>query len=410
MYFLITNALKKRLVQIFEDILGRHPIFEKAKVYTKFPQEERPKMALIIRSVSGSSQKLSLDNFIGINRGYCSLANLKGIPGDSIEWVRDDQENLDKLSPQGFYIVRMTSHDLDTNIFSFVVDPYLVCDEEELEISTIRTKQGGVLKNIPVNPNSEIVFSKSHQFELKKDIEYTIDYTTGEILFSDSISIHDYLPIVVDYQFCASQLGPFTTEYYSLHNTAIPGVVLAFGDRLKVNDEQVVIVEKQQTTVSKVFGGRWLLDVDVIGIAQDTDQQERLVDYSIISLWADYQDALANEGIVLRDFALSGEAEDLEVEIPEEYNYTGGISFSVETDWEMFVPLISEVRRINYGYGEDSFKNGIDFPTEEKYELNQYDERMLNSNHQKGLQITPALDAYQVYPNIWPRVTRKYTE
>lgn len=408
MVFLVTNALKKRLVLIFQDILARHPIFEKTKVYTKFPQEERPKTAIIVRSVSGGSQKLGLDNFLAINRGHCSLANLKGMSGNSIEWVRDDQENLDKLSPQGFYIVKVISHDIDTNSFTFNVDPYLVCSDELLDLVVIRTKQGAILKNFPVNPDSEIVFSQTGQFEFKKDIDYTINYETGEILFTNSIV--DYAPIVVDYQLCSKQEGPFVAEYYGVNNVAIPGVVLAFGDRLKIGDEQVVVVEKESTTTSKVFGGRWLLDVDIIGIAQDSDQQERMIDYVVTSLWAEYQDALANEGISIRDFSLPGESEDLEVEIPEEYNYTGSISFSVEVDWEIHVPMIAVLRRVNYGFGEETFKNTLDYQTEQKYETNQYDERMLNSNHQKGLQITPALDSYQVYPSNWSRVTREYPE
>lgn len=89
---------------------------------------------------------------------------------------------------------------------------------------------------------------------------------------------------------------------------------------MKVNDEQVVVVEKEQNTVAKVFGGRWIMDMDIIAVAQDTDQQERLLDFTVTSLWAEYQDALANQGIAIQDFSLSGESEDLEVEIPEEYN------------------------------------------------------------------------------------------
>jgi len=406
MFYLVTNSLKKRLCQIFQDILSRHPIFEKAKVYTKFPQEERPKSAIIIRSVSGSSQKLSLDNFVATQRGYCSLANLKGIKGNSIEWVKDDQENLDKLSAQGFYVVKITAHSENSNIFEFVVDPFLIVEDEELEIKFIKNKEGAVLKNLPVNPGSELVYSQQGQFEFKKDIEYTIDYNTGEILFAGHVKKH--MPIVVDYQVLSSQQGPFTTEYYALDNVAIPGVVIAFGDRLKVGDEQVVVVEKEQCVVSKVYGGRWLMDVDVIGVAQDPDQQERMIDYVITALWSDYQDSLTGEGIAIQNFSLSGEGEDLEVEIPEEYNFTGGISFSVETDWEVFVPLISRVRRINYGYGEESFKDGLDVVTEGQYEVGQYDERMMNSKHQKGIQIVPTLDAYQVYPSVYSRITKKY--
>lgn len=387
--------------------MSKHPIFEKAKVYTKFPTDERPKYAIIIRSSSGMAQKLSLDNFIATHRGFCALANLKDVPGNSIEWVRDDQSNLDNLSAPGYYIVKITGHDPSTNLFQFTIDPYLIINDEPLSIQTISGKDGGILKNLPVNPNSEFVFSESNRFQFKRDIEYTIDYTTGQILFNDLVT--DFTPIVVDYQSLCPQMGPFTTEYYKLHNDALPGVILAFGDRLKVNDEQVVVVTKEDKDIAKVFGGRWVMDFEIIGLAQDPDQQERLVDYVVTSLWAEYQDALTNEGIVIRDFTLSGEAEDLEVEIPEEYNFTGGISFSMEADWEVYVPTISEVRRINVSYGKESFKEELDYPTEVKYEETQFDERMLNSGHQLGLQVVPSLDAYIVHPSPFPRVSpRKY--
>jgi hypothetical protein len=408
MFFCVSNNLKKKLCLIFQEIVSKHPIFEKAKVYTKFPQEERPKTAIVIRSTAGSSQKLGLDNFIDTQRAYSTVANLKGIYGYSIEWVKDDVRNIDKMSAAGFYVVKITAHDPTTNKFSFVVEPYLIVDDEVLNIQFLKGKEGAILKNTPVNPGSEIVYSQSHKFEFKPNIDYTIDYSTGEILFAEHVKDR-WTPITVDYQVLAKRTGPFETEYYQMNNVAIPGVVIAFGDRLKLNDEQVVVVQKKDTEIAQIYGGRWILDFDIIVVAQDPDQQERLVDYVITSFWAHYQHQLANEGIALRDFSLSGEAEDLEVEIPEEYNFTGGISFSMETDWEVFVPMLSEVRRINTDYGEESFKNTLDYVTEENYEIRQYDERMYRSPNQKGLQISPAIDAYRVHPSPFPRVdTRKY--
>ena len=409
MYFCVSNALKKKLTLIFQDILSKHPIFEKVGVYTKFPKEDRPKMALIIRAVSGSSQKLSLSNFVAVHHGRASLSNLKGISGHSIEWVRDDQENMKNLSAPGFYIVKITEHQENSNSFKFVIDPFLLVDDEQLQITFMKNTEGAILKNKPINPNSEIVFSERNQFEFKRDIDYTLDYQTGELLFKNSVK--QYEPIVVDYQVIGKQMGPFETEYYNLHNDCIPGVVIAFGDRLKVGDEQAVIIDKETGPVAKVFGGRWMMNVDLIGVAQDTDQQERLVDYVITAFWAEYQDRLANEGIAISEFSLTGEAEDLEVEIPEEYNFTGGVSFIVETDWELYVPMITTVRRIIYNYGEQNFKDKLDDVTEERYVNTEYDSRMLNSDHKKGVQLVPSIDSYQVFPSPFPVVkTRKYPE
>jgi len=404
MFYVLTNSIKKRLVILIQDILKQHPIFDKVKVYTKFPQEERPKFAIIVRSVAGSSMKMDLNNLVGIDRGYSTLANLKGIVGGSIEWVRDDYDNIEDMSAPGFYIVKVTEHQQDTNEFKFVIDPYLRVDDEELKIEFLENTEGGYLKNVPINQNSEIVFSQSHSFEFKPKLDYTIDYQTGKILFKESVK--NFEPIVVDYQVLGKRMGPFSTEYYKLNNVAVPGVVLAFGDRLRVGDEQVVVVDKEQRPIAKVFGGRWLLDVDILVVAQDPDQQERIADFVVSRIWLE-QEALANEGIAIHDFSLTGEAE--EPEIDEEYNFTAGIAFSIETDWEMFIPLITEVRKISLAYGKDSFKEQLDYVTEDKYDVGQYDERMLDSDHHKGIEIVPSLDSIQTYPSPFPRVdARKY--
>jgi hypothetical protein len=405
----VSNALKKRLTLIFQDILAKHPIFEKAKVYTKFPKDERPKYAVIVRSSSGITQKLALDNFVTVHRGHCTLANLKGVPGESIEWVRDDQKNLDKISAPGYYITKITGHDASSNKFQFTIDPFLIVNDEKLSIQTINSNDGAILLNLPINPNSEMLFSESHRFQFKRNIDYTIDYTTGQVIFTEPVN-GIYTPISADYQVLSTQLGPFTTEYYTIDNDAIPGIILAFGDRLKVGDEQVVVVTKTDEPIAKVFGGRWIMDFEIIGLAQDPDQQERLVDYVTTSLWAEYQETLTNEGIALHDFSLTGEAEDLEIEIPEEYNFTGGITFTMETDWEVYVPTIEKVRKVNVFYGKESFKEKLDNTTEQSYIDRQFSRRMINSGHQLGMQVVPSLDCYTVRPSPFPKVTtRKYT-
>lgn len=406
MLYLLTNAIKKKFVNIYQDILLQHPIFSKAKVDTRFPQEERPKIAVLVRSTSGGSQKISLDNFIGVQRGFCSLANLKGIKGNSIEWVKDDEKNLDKLSPAGFYIVKITEHQKNSNEFQFVVEPFLNVIDEDLEIGFLKGKEGVTLKNFPINPNTEIIFSEANSFEFKRGIDYKIDYETGEVLFEDSVK--KYMPIVADYQFLSNVSGPFTIEYNTINDTAIPGVILAFGDRLDVGDEQVVVIEREFRDVAKIYGGRWILDMETIVVAQDPDQQERLLDFLITSLWAEYQDKLANQGIAISEFVLGGEVENLEAEIAEEYSYQASISFTCEFEWEVSTPLISELRRINIGYGEENFKNNLDHITENQYEVGQFDERQINSNHQNGLQIIPSLESYKVFPNNYKRNSRNY--
>lgn len=397
MFFQISNAVKKRFTLIFQEIFLEHPIFNKTVVVTKFPTEERPKFCLLIRSVSGNAQKLSLDNFMRTEKSFCSLANLKEVAGNSIEWVRDDVDNLDKMSAPGFYIVKITKFDQPNNTGEFVVNPYLLVDDEELDIQIIGGQEGAVVKNPPINDNSDVIFTDDG-LEFKRGIDYTIDYTTGTILFNQPVK--DQFPrIMIDYQIVDDQRGPFEIEEYMINNTAIPGILLAFGDRLKQDDEQVVVVEKRKRDTAKVYGGRWTLSIDLIGIAQDPDQQERLVDYAISRFWADWQDRLVDEGINIYDFSLSGEAEDLESELPEEYYFTGNISFTAEVEWQLAIPLISEVRRVDATLGVENFMKTLTNAKEDEFQEKQFDERMVNSKHRLGLQIVQSKVPIVIQPD-----------
>jgi len=391
MYFALSNALKKRFVMLFQEIFLKHPIFNKVEVFTKFPEEERPKHALMVRSLSGNSMKLGLDNFVRVAVQYSSLANLKGIQGNSIEWVTDDKKGIDEgiLSAPGFYIVKMTSDK------SFNVTPFLIVDDEKLDIQYIEGKKGTYLKNKPINPFTDIIFSDT-KIDLKRDIDYTIDYTTGKILFKTSIE--EFESLFIDYQTVCQTSQDHNIEPYMASTAAIPGVILAFGDRLKEGDEQVVVVSKEMRDVAKVFGGRWQCSLDLVGISQDDDQVERLVDYAVSMFWAEWQDKLIDEGINVFDFSLSGESEDLELENAEEYFYTSGISFTAEVDWQLAIPLVAEIRRVAVNYGSEGFKTTIPDNQEYSYDTRQYDDRMQNVGLNVGFQIIPSVNPHVFRP------------
>jgi hypothetical protein len=408
MLFAVTNATKKMLVLILQDIISRHPFFaDTVQVYTKFPEIDRPKMAIVVRAASAGGQKLAFDNFVTTDHSFCTLANLKGVAGRSIEWVKDDVKNIDKMSAPGFYVVRITEHQENSNEFKFVIDPYLFV-EETLNIQFLKNTDGAILSNIPINPKTEVIYSQKNQFDFKPDLDYTIDYTTGEILFKSEVK--QYEPIICEYQVLGTEQGPFITEYYKVDNKAIPGVAISFGDRLKVGDEQVVFIDKAKKPVALVHGGQWILQVSCILLCQDPDNQERLADYVMTALWSEYQTRLTNSGLNILEFNISAEAEDLENEVGEEYSFTASIDMQIETYWELHTPLITELRRISFAYGEESYKDKLDYNTQqEEYEIREFDDRMVSNRHNLGLQLVPSLDPYTTQPAPFPIVkTRKY--
>ena len=408
MYFEITNSIKKRLVLVFEDILKDHPIFrENVEVFTRFPEEERPKQAILVRSVSGGNQKLGLGNFAGMHKGICFLANFEGSNAASIEWVKEDTKNLEKIGAPGFYIIKITQGSSEDNEFKFNVTPYYQIDDEILEIVSIRGSEGALLKNRPINPGSEAIFSHDGT-TLRKEFDYNIDNEKGEIIFINPVA-HEFDELLIDYQIIGDESAEYDISMYEFNNIAIPGVLIAFGDRIKAGDEQVVIVEKQFREVARVMSGRWMLNADIFVIAQDADTQERLADYVITKLWADWEDNLIDDGVYIHDFSLGGETEDLEVEIAEEYNFTSNFGITIDVDWEVHHPVIKEVRSINLYYGEDSFKAGLTNAETDKYEADQPDLNMINSGHNLGIHLIPSNTSILVNPSTYiNKIPRKY--
>ena len=408
MYYEITNSIKKRLVLVFDDILKDHPMFrEQVDVFTRFPDEERPKQAVLIRSISGGNQKMGLGNFAGIHRGICSLANFKGSNAASIEWVKEDTKNIEKIGAPGYYIVKITQGSSEENQFKFNVTPYFQIDDEVLDIVSIRGSDGALLKNSPVNPYSEKIFAHSGE-TLRRDFDYTINYGSSEIIFNEPVK-NEFDQILIDYQIIGNTSEECDIKMYEFNGSAIPSVLIAFGDRIKTGDEQIVIVEKEFREVANIMTGRWTLTADIFVVAQDPDTQERLADYLITKLWADWEDNLIDDGIYVHDFSLGGEVEDLEVEVAEEYNFTSSISVTIDVDWEVHHPIINEIRNINLNYGEDSFKSGLTNSQMTAYETNQSRSDMASSEHNLGIQLVPASNPVIINPSTYiNKIPRKY--
>jgi len=337
MYYRITNAIKKIIIRELKTLYKDHPLFgENLSISNKFQHKERPKYAIVIKSATGNSLKLSLDNHKGVFKSYTTLANLKNQPGRMIEWVKEDVENICNLVKPGFYVVKM----IEDN--KFIVEPYLTVADEQLEIKHYGFDKA-YLKNQNINPDSENIFAETG-IMLRKDDQYTIDYNNGEITFLKPID--QFGQLIIDYQYIGEQTGPFEIAPETANNTAIPGVILAFGNFLKKDGVQVVVVYPERQEVAQTYGGKWLLKLDLSAYAQDTDTQEQLVDMTAMFLWNVLQEKLVNDGIYIDNFTISGESEEEEEQASNELVYLGGISFDAEIEWEAQKPILGVIKNI----------------------------------------------------------------
>lgn len=93
----LLEALKTRLFDEIEETISRNAVYrDKVKVYHKFSYKERPSMGVVIKNISFSRLKLSPDDFVGIQKSYCAMAKAGNHPGEFLEWVWEDANNITK--------------------------------------------------------------------------------------------------------------------------------------------------------------------------------------------------------------------------------------------------------------------------------------------------------------------------
>jgi len=167
-------------------------------------------------------------------------------------------------------------------------------------------------------------------------VDYTVDYSTGAIEFLKSTPVNS--DIFADYRYITEKQGPFYFHEETAHFTAIPGAILAFGDRAQDCDKIAIVVTEDRTEVADVFGGKFEVHFSLIAFAQDPDDREKLSDYVIVK-FLEKQNYLGFEGLELMDISPGGEAEEVYNPEIDGYYYDGSISLSMRVDWEIYAPL-----------------------------------------------------------------------
>ena len=91
----LLEAVKTRLFDELEETLGRNTLFkDKIKVFHKFPYKERVPHGVVLKNISFSRVKLSPDDFVGVLKSHCTTAHAEDLPGEFLEWVWEDTNNI----------------------------------------------------------------------------------------------------------------------------------------------------------------------------------------------------------------------------------------------------------------------------------------------------------------------------
>lgn len=348
MYFMLSSAVKRRFIAELRRFWGYHPKYKDlvGNIQGKYGFAERPQYSITVKVSGGANRNdFAADNYKGLVHSYVYLTKYQNYPGVAIEWVREDaraiQENNGIFpSHPGVYFIELTT---DTE---FNVDALLDVYREPVLMMGVLTAQ---LQQAPLDGTLHI-YELPSGFLLVEGENYTLvrdseGKPTGEIILTDPVTGGRYL--TADYRYYGGSTGPFTIYPMHANNKAIPGVVLAFGNRNGVGDRMAVVVQNVRRPAYLVYGGQWDMSMELEVLSRDLEAQMEIADSTAVYIWGILRSHLSSEGIEITDLSLGGESEEVYDDNGDDYFYNATMNATVRTDWEVHVPLNVFLRQVS---------------------------------------------------------------
>jgi hypothetical protein len=348
-FFHLTDYLTRRFTQELRTYWTTHPKFEDLpeNIQGKYSFRERPQRGIVVKSTGGTHSPLSADNYKGIIYSHCHLAKANNKPGYSVEWVREDGRAIQANggtfpSPPGVYYLDVRE---ENNKNVFYVDPLLNAYQEQVMMTDATT---GMLQTPPLSGSLRL-YEMPARYKLVAGTNYTLETDpgsgapTGVVNFNTPLSNGRW--IQADYRYVAESSGPYPIRERHANNTAIPGVVLAFGRRVQDKDQLAVVVEATRMASAMEYGGRWEMAMEFEVFARDVYDQREIADNSVMYLFGSARGRLSSEGLEVMNISIGGESEEIYDETGNDYFFNSSFSLNVETEWAAFVPLNVSLRQ-----------------------------------------------------------------
>lgn len=371
MYYYLVNSLKRRLILELKDSFARHPIYSKITpfIQNRFSFKERPQFGLVIKGSNANKVQWSPDNFVGTVQSHVMLADV-GQPSHPLEWVREDLKCIEKNDgmfptvPGIYFIEILTVPTNPGEVGTFAIDPLITAEDE-----AVLRFQSGIEREAQLQQEPSPGTLRLWQDRNLLLIEGT-DYN---LLSEGKIELLKSFPatteLTADYRFPSDSIGPVEFRWNTADFRTIPGVVLAFGKRAKVEDKVAVVIYPERIDTAQAFGGKFEVAFDVDVIARDPTQMEEIADLVIMYLWGQKKPMLEFEGIEIMDVSMGGEAEDTYDETADLFYYTASMSIQLRADWETHLPLPLTISKVTpEGGGENnSGASGIQLASTELF-------------------------------------------
>ena len=354
MHYVLTEAIKRRILLELRGFWSLDPKYKDSlvpNIQGKYSFEERPQQAIILKGGSASPVRFAADNYQGLVVSYCHLFRAYGKQGTSIEWIKEDaraiQDNNSEFpSAAGIYYIEVREElyewrGVPDNYLVFYVDPLLsVFDETPVQLDALNYSIGAG----SFHSGSLVVYSMPGNLRMYEGVNYSADPSAGSITLAAPLP--EGTRLSVDYYYAGESVGPFPVEENGANNSAIPGVVLAFGRRAYDGDVMAVMVSRRREASTREFGGRFEMSLDLELMARDVYAQGEICDRTLMYLQSELRARLSFDGIEIDQVSFGGESEEVYDENGDDYFYNGSISLTIYTDWSVRVPLSGTLQRI----------------------------------------------------------------
>ncbi len=350
----LTNATKKRVIREIRKILYDHPRYraDSENVQNKFGFEERPQRGVIVSGTSADRVRLSADNYVGRVSSFVMQAPVKNFPGTTVEWVRENTVLMEEFSrkrdvfpsPPGVYILEVQSLPGEARSIpgQFTILPILTVPDEPLVVFSTAADGEAQLTHENVYPGSVRLWLEGRR-PLLIGVDFSVNYGTGIVTFLKPTPVG--LTVFADYRYQLEEQGPFPFEREAADLIAIPGAIIAFGDRAQECDQLAIVVSDGRSEAAEVYGGKFEVNFDLIVFSRDAEDREKMSDFIVTSV-LERQNRLGFEGLELLDVSPGGESEEVYAAEIDDYYYDGAIVLGIRVDWEVYVPLPVEVFRV----------------------------------------------------------------
>lgn len=335
MFLHIINATKQKIIAKIRERKVEHPDFDDVYIGNKLPRKDLPNKAIIITNASASQIKLGSDDFIQTVKGYATIVRVVDKPGLFIEWIKE----IGSMVP-GYYYLKVVTYDSNTRKGTYSSTPVYK--------RRMRFDAGASDVTLPVEPFEMRMEVISGNLQLLPPAQFVYDPSPRTVIFTQSPLYEGYVEFLEEGPVNPSI--PFTAMVTSVEG--VPGVALAIGERIKIGDEQAVIISPTEDSQYEVRGGRFNLSLDITAYAQDPQTQERLVDYVSTWLWQE-RVKLTDEHVAITDISIGGESIDSQVTIAGIPFFQASLTLAITVDWEVHIPLVRRITEFSLYQNEN---------------------------------------------------------